>query len=117
MNMKPRTNIRRMNMIQKSVFSIASLLLAMCATAQETVSQKDIDLVRYMPERPSPYKMTDWKAIAMKQDSLLFDSDAPGTFLPLIWWDTTTTKIGRAHIWTTVTYAQLVSCIPLEKNK
>ncbi|HEY9561954.1 MAG TPA: hypothetical protein VIR29_14315, partial [Anseongella sp.] len=81
-----------MNMIQKSVFSIASLLLALCATAQETVSQKDIDLVRYMPERPFPYKMKDWKAIARKQDSLLFDFDAQGTFLPLIWWDNTQTN-------------------------
>src|SRR3546814_13298948 len=93
MNMKPRTNIRRMNMIQKSVFSIASLLLALCATAQETVSQKDIDLVRYMPERPFLYKMKDWKAIARKQDSLLFDLDAKGRFLPLIWWDNTQTTL------------------------
>src|SRR3546814_1102313 len=45
-----------------------------------------------MPERPFPYKMKDWKAIARKQDSLLFDFDAQGTFLPLIWWDNTQTN-------------------------
>lgn len=79
-------------MIQKSVFSIACLLLGLCAAAQQAVPQKDIDLVRYMPERPFPYKMKDWKTIARKQDSLLFDFDAKGTFLPLIWWDNTQTN-------------------------
>src|SRR3546814_1239165 len=103
MNMKPRTNIRRMNMIQQSVFSIASLLLALCATAQETVSQKDIDLVRYMPDRPFPYKMKGWKAIARQQDRLLFAFDAQA--------------IGRAHVGTPVTHAPLLCRLLLAKTQ
>lgn len=55
--------------------------------AQKPVKQKDIDLIRYMPNLPFPYKMKDWKAIAAKQDKLLFDFEAKGIGLPLIWWD------------------------------
>lgn len=40
-----------------------------------------------MPNLPFPYKMKDWKAIAAKQDKLLFDFEAKGIGLPLIWWD------------------------------
>src|ERR1700754_4812677 len=67
----------------------ASLLLTVfdITKAQQPVPQKDITLVKSMPEQPSPYKMKDWKTIARKQDALLYDFNAKGTFLPLIWWD------------------------------
>src|SRR5690606_24193405 len=54
--------------------------------------QKSIALVQDMPNRPAPYKMKDWKTIALKQDALLFDFKARGPFLPLIWWDNTQTN-------------------------
>ncbi len=60
--------------------------------AQKPVTQLDISLVKYMPERPFPYKMKDWKTIAKKQDNLLFDFKAKGPYLPLIWWDDTKTN-------------------------
>lgn len=62
------------------------------AAAQKAAVQKDIALVAEMPGQPYPYKMKDWKYIAKKQDSLLFDFGAKGTFLPLIWWDDTKTN-------------------------
>ncbi|MCL4484318.1 MAG: hypothetical protein M1445_17205 [Bacteroidetes bacterium] len=33
--------------------------------------------------------MKDWKQIAIRQDKLLYDHNAKGKFLPLIWWDDT----------------------------
>jgi hypothetical protein len=36
--------------------------------------------------------MKDWKYIARKQDSILFDFEGKGMFLPLIWWDDTRTN-------------------------
>lgn len=56
--------------------------------SQTKVNQVDIGLVKEMPDLPTPYKMKDWKMIAKKQDSLLYNFNAKGSFLPLIWWDT-----------------------------
>ena len=56
--------------------------------SQTKVSQVEIGLVKNMPDLPTPYKMKDWKLITKKQDSLLYNFNAKGTFLPLIWWDT-----------------------------
>jgi hypothetical protein len=55
--------------------------------AQIPVKQVDINLVKYMPNLPFPYKMKDWKTVAAKQDVILYDFNAKGTLLPLIWWD------------------------------
>lgn len=59
---------------------------------QERIIQKDIALIKNMPDQPAPYKMKDWKMITRKQDSLLYNFKAKGTFLPLIWWDDTKTN-------------------------
>lgn len=38
-----------------------------------------------MPNQPAPYEMRDWKQVTFGYDSLVFDFDATGTYLPLIW--------------------------------
>jgi len=75
----------------KKIFLIATILSFISAgiEAQKPISQIDIDLVKKMPDIPQPYKMKDWKEVAMKQDRLFFDHNAEGTLLPLIWWDDT----------------------------
>ena len=55
--------------------------------AQIPAKQVEIKLVKYMPNLPFPYKMKDWKAVVTKQDLILYDFNAKGTLLPLIWWD------------------------------
>lgn len=76
----------------KTILSVILLIVALGTGAQVPVSQVEINLVKYMPERPFPYKMKDWKAISKKQDKLLFDFKAKGAYLPLIWWDDTKTN-------------------------
>ena len=61
--------------------------MAQLGQAQKAVEQNPIRLVEAMPNMPAPYKMKDWKKVAIQQDSLLYDFNAKGTFLPLIWWD------------------------------
>jgi hypothetical protein len=66
------------------------LLILSCrniAFAQVPVKQVSINVVSTMPNMPSPYKMKDWKTIGLKQDVLLYDFNAKGALLPLIWWD------------------------------
>jgi hypothetical protein len=40
-----------------------------------------------MPRMPEPFVMRDWKAVARDQDAVLFDFNAKGENLPVIWWD------------------------------
>lgn len=70
-------------------YFIVILLISQCISlyAQKKIKQIPIKLVQYMPNMPRPYKMKGWKAIAVKQDRLLYDFNAKGRFLPLIWWD------------------------------
>ncbi len=38
-----------------------------------------------MPDFPSPYQMRNWKAVALGYDSLVFDLNKSGNYLPLSW--------------------------------
>ena len=48
-----------------------------------TGQQTDIPRIEMMPNIPQPYDMRDWKTVAQKYDSLVFDLDATGQHLPL----------------------------------
>ena len=52
--------------------------------------QIDIPRIELMPDFPQPYEMRNWKEVARKYDSLVFNLDASGEYLPLV------EKIGRA---------------------
>ncbi len=51
--------------------------------------QKDIAAVELMPNLPAPYELIDWREKARDYCRLVFDLDARGEFLPLIWIDET----------------------------
>lgn len=46
--------------------------------------QIDIPRVDQMPDFPQPYEMRDWADVARRYDSLVYDLDLEGTYLPLI---------------------------------
>jgi hypothetical protein len=47
--------------------------------------QINIPRVEMMPNQPAPYDMRDWRQVALGYDSLVFDLNASGQYLPLIW--------------------------------
>src|SRR5688572_22109182 len=59
------------------------------ASGAPPTTQEAIDRVELMPNRPTPFKLKDFKATARGLDKLLFDFEARGEYLPLIWWDDT----------------------------
>ena len=59
------------------------------AIAGTPTTQLAIERVDLMPNRPAPFKLKDFKAVARGYDKLVFDFDARGEYLPLIWWDDT----------------------------
>ncbi len=59
--------------------------LCLCATlVLAQAGQLSPGLVPIMPNLPQPYEMRDWKAVARGADSLMFDADATGDYLPLV---------------------------------
>jgi len=49
--------------------------------------QRRIEAVDLMPNLPRPFRMRDWRAVAQGYDRLVFDLNAQGRHLPLIWLD------------------------------
>ena len=66
------------NIISGIFFSI-SILFNYSSLSQ----QIDIGRIEMMPNIPEPYELRNWKQVAHKYDSLVFNLDASGTYLPL----------------------------------
>jgi len=47
--------------------------------------QININRIEQMPNFPSPYEMRDWEKVTAGYDSLVFDLNRTGQYLPLIW--------------------------------
>lgn len=67
------------NKILKIILLIFSSAIAINA------QQININIIEQMPNMPSPYEMRDWKKVAAGYDSLVFDINRTGQYLPLIW--------------------------------
>lgn len=52
--------------------------------------QINIPRIEQMPNSPSPYVMRDWKAVAKGYDSLVFNFNLSGDYLPLGWMNSNT---------------------------
>ena len=57
--------------------------------------QRDIECVTLMPNIPRPFRMRDWRALARDYDDFVFDFEAKGRFLPLIWIDESRVHLDR----------------------
>ncbi|SMO88839.1 hypothetical protein SAMN06265379_11210 [Saccharicrinis carchari] len=69
-----------------STFLVLLLLLVSCDQKQP-IEQLQIDRVETMPFLPQPYKMLDWKEVAVNFDRYVFDYNIKGDYLPFIWLD------------------------------
>lgn len=50
-------------------------------------NQIPFKVIDSLPNMPSPYRMKDWKKIAVEQDHFIYNLKIRGKFLPLGWWD------------------------------
>ena len=57
--------------------------------------QKDIAAVELMPNLPEPLEVIDWREKARAYDRFVFDFNARGEFLPLVWLDDSRINIDR----------------------
>ena len=65
---------------------ITKILLSPNAFSQ----QININRIEQMPNTPLPYEMRNWKDVTIGYDSLVFNLNLPGQYLPLIWLNTNT---------------------------
>lgn len=66
---------------------LSLLLLAYGCAGETSGDQVLISRVETMPRLPEPYKMLDWKEVAMNYDKYVFDHNLNGDHLPFIWLD------------------------------
>jgi hypothetical protein len=94
--------------------------LFFCGASLAVSQQVSIPRIDLMPNSPSPYFMRDWRSVARGYDSLVFDFNRTGTYLPLVWLNTNTqnyplhdgfglhTVVGT----TAPASAEAINCIP-----
>jgi hypothetical protein len=58
--------------------------------------QRDLAAVELMPNLPEPYERVDWREKARAYDRFVFDFQARGEFLPLVWLDESRLNLDRA---------------------
>ena len=64
-----------------SILLVGMLLLAENAWSQP--GQVSVSRVEMMPNQPAPYNVRDWEKVAQQYDSLVFQLDLSGQYLPL----------------------------------
>jgi hypothetical protein len=77
-----------------TIVLILTMLLSI-TVSESTAQQRTIARIELMPRKPSPYLMKDWKAQAQEYDRLIFDFNARGKYLPVIWWDNSRPNFDR----------------------
>jgi len=71
-----------MKSFSKNKFNIIIYLLALAVGID--AQQININRINLMPDFPSPYLMRNWEGVTKGYDSLVFNLDATGEYLPLI---------------------------------
>ncbi|HEV8539491.1 MAG TPA: hypothetical protein VGR15_11290, partial [Bacteroidota bacterium] len=69
------------------VLAVVGLSLPWTSAGAQQVAIPRID---QMPNLPSPYLMRNWREVARGYDSLAFDLNRTGEYLPLVWINTGT---------------------------
>lgn len=82
----PKNIVMKLNIILISLSLVLLLLVGSCKQ-NESVEQVQISRVQTMPFFPEPYKMLNWKEVAINFDQYVFDHNVKGDYLPLIWLD------------------------------
>ncbi len=70
-----------------SLRRVALIILVFSIVASIFAQQINIYRIEMMPNQPTPYEMRNWKQVTSGYDSLVFDLNLTGQYLPLVWTD------------------------------
>lgn len=71
-------------MAKNYAFFIFIAIFLIFETKQPLAQQVSIPRIDLMPDLPQPYLMRDWKTVAQQYDSMVFDLQLQGLYLPLV---------------------------------
>ena len=71
-----------MNLIYRPLILLSLFIFPLIISAQ--VAQINVPRVESMPNEPSPYNLRNWKNVAMKYDSFVYDVNKTGQYLPIV---------------------------------
>lgn len=72
--------------VKQRLFVLANLiLLCLLCWTFANAQQINISRIEKMPNEPAPYEMRNWKQVALGYDSLVFNLNLTGQYLPLVW--------------------------------
>ncbi len=74
-------------MNRKSILLLSLLFIASIAQAQ--VKQMSLARVNEMADLPQPLQIINWRTMALKFDSTVYDFNAKGKYWPMVWMDST----------------------------
>ena len=74
-------------MNRRSIVLLSLLFIASIAQAQ--VKQMSLARVNEMADLPQPLQIIDWRTMALKFDSTVYDFNAKGKYWPMVWMDST----------------------------
>jgi len=74
----------------KKIIIVILLILLQLVSVNSYSQQLDINRISPMPDFPQPYLMRDWNTVALGYDSLVFNQNITGDYLPLIFFRNTT---------------------------
>ncbi|MFM8488538.1 MAG: hypothetical protein ACKOCH_19570, partial [Bacteroidota bacterium] len=67
------------------IFSITGIIFLMSVFTMSAQSgQIAIPRIELMPAQPAPFNVRDWKWVALKYDSFVYDVQRTGQYLPLV---------------------------------
>ena len=69
-------------MLKKHIFIHLPLFFSVALAAQ--TGQITVPRVELMPNQPAPYNVRDWKQVALRYDSFVYDLNKTGQYLPLV---------------------------------
>ena len=73
------------------LIKILYISLGLCFSLNNSIAQQiNINRIEQMPNLPTPFEMRDWKSVSSGYDSLVFDLNRTGQYLPLSWLNTNT---------------------------
>ena len=79
-------NIMLGDRLKKIIIHILPLIFVFVCSINFTYSQQiNINRIEQMPNKPTPYLMRDWKKVTRGYDSLVFNFNLTGQYLPLVW--------------------------------
>src|SRR4030043_732097 len=68
---------------------LGSIIVTVKIAARVDAQQITLPRIDLMPDFPQPYLMRDWKRVAQGYDSLVFDKNLTGQYLPLVFFHET----------------------------